>query len=171
MVRKATLVGVVLLLGLSLAGATTLVKMNFGDLARQADSVVVGTVTAIESEWGPDLDFIHTNVTLQVERSFYGKTASTIVLRNPGGIVGGVGQLAHGAAEFQVGERVIVFLTRWEDGTPKVLGYAQGKSRIEHDGQGRQRLIGGSANGLSFDGALREIEQGPDHNIPLRPAR
>ena len=43
--------------------------------------------------------------------------------------VGGMGQRAHGAAEFEVGERVIVFLTTWDDGTPKVLGYVQGKSR------------------------------------------
>jgi len=167
--RKGTLACVVLLLGVSLAGATTLVKMSFGDLARDADAVVVGTVISIEGEWGPDLNFIRSNVTLQVERQFRGQTADTIVLRNPGGFVGGEGQRAHGAAEFEVGEKVLVFLTTWEDGTPKVLGYAQGKSRVIEDGQGREGLVGGSAHGHSVDGAAREIEHGPNQNIALRP--
>jgi len=51
-----------------------------------------------------------------------------------------------------------------------VLGYAQGKSRIVRDEQGRERLRGGSADGLTLAGALGEVREGPDHNVPLRPA-
>jgi hypothetical protein len=169
MIRKLLLACVILLLAVSTAGATTLLKMNFGDLAREADRVVVGTVTGIEGEWDPTLNFIRSNVTLDVERSLRGQSPGSIVLRNPGGYVGGEGQLAHGAAEFEVGERVVVFLTTWEDGTAKVLGYVQGKSRVVVDGQGREHLVGGSGAGLSLEGAVREIQHGPNHNLPLRP--
>jgi hypothetical protein len=167
--RKLTILCIVLLLGISLAGATTLVKMNFGDLARDADAVVVGTVTAIEGEWGPNLNFIHSNITLQVERTLRGQTDDTITLRNPGGIVGGEGQLAHGVAEFEIGEKVLIFLTRWEDNSLKVLGYAQGKSRVVLENEGSERLVGGSAHGHSVAGAAREIKFGTNHNIALRP--
>jgi hypothetical protein len=170
MIRKLLLAGVILLLAVGTAGATTLLKMSFGDLARESDRIVVGTVTGIEGEWDPTLNFIRSNVTLDVEQSLRGQSPDTIVLRNPGGYVGGMAQTAQGVAEFEVGERVVVFLTTWADGTPKVLGYVQGKSRVVVDGQGRERLVGGSGNGLTLAGAVREIHDGPDHNIPLRPA-
>lgn len=169
--RRLLVAGVVLLLGIGMAGATTLLKMNFSDLAREADSVVVGTVTNVQGEWDPSLNFIHSNVTLAVERSFHGNASSEIVLRTPGGFVGGIGQQVDGAATFEPGERVLVFLTTWEDGTLKVLGYAQGKSRIVTDEFGQPRLRGGAANGLTLDGAAQELAHGPNFNIPLRPVR
>jgi hypothetical protein len=150
--------------------ATTLLELGFPDLARQADRIVIGTVTRIEGRWDSTHRFIHSDVTLSVEQSLRGDTSPEIVLRTLGGYVGSVGQLAHGAATFEVGERVLVFLTAWEDGVPKVLGYAQGKSRIVSDGQGRERLQGGSADGRNLLGVLRELRDGPDHNIPLRPS-
>ena len=71
----------------------------------------------------------------------------------------------------KVGERVLVFLTDWEDdGAPKVLGYVQGKSTIVEDGQGRTRLKGGSANGRTLESVAGELRYGPQHNIKLRPA-
>ena len=168
MIRRFVPMGLVLLLGASIAGATTLVKMDFQDLARDARHVVVGTVTGMSGEFDPSGTFIRTNVTLEVERSFRGQTPDNVVVRTPGGWVGGEGQTAVGAAAFEVGERVLVFLTNWEDdGALKVLGYVQGKSRVGHDG----RLQGGSANGRSLESAARELQHGPNHNIPLRPAR
>ena len=167
---RITTTAVTLLLFSNTVSATTLVKLGFSDLASQADHIVVGTVTEIEGQWDDSLRFIHSDVTLSVERSLRGNVSSEIVLRTPGGYVGGMGQMAHGAATFEVGERVLVFLTAWEDGTPKVLGYAQGKSRIVRDEQGREQLEGGSADGLTLQRAIRKVRDGPNRNIPLRPA-
>ncbi len=167
MTRRILVTGVILLLGIGMAGATTLVKMGFSDLAREADHVVVGTVTGINGEYDPSGTFIRTNVTLEVERSFRGQAPDTLVVRTPGGRVGGVEQVALGVANFEIGERVLVFLTTWEeDGAPKVLGYVQGKSRVRYDG----RLHGGVAGGRSLENVARELRHGPRHNIPLHPA-
>jgi len=168
--RKGAIAGVLLLLCTSVAGATTLIKMDFSDLAREANHIVVGTVTGIEGEYDPSGTFIRSNVTLAVERSLRGQAPDTIVLRTPGGQVGGMEQVALGVANFEVGERVLVFLTSWGDGTPKVLGYVQGKSRLVVDDQGRARLEGGSSNGRTLESVARELRHGPLHNIPLRPA-
>jgi hypothetical protein len=170
MIRRFALLGAVLLLGASIAGATTLVKMDFSDLARDANYIVVGTVTGVEGEWDPGYNFIRSNVTLSVERSFRGRAPDTLVIRTPGGQIGGEGQVAHGAATFEVGEKVLVFLTAWEDGVAKVLGYVQGKSRVTWDEQGRSRLKGGAADGRLLDAVERELRHGPQHNIPLQPA-
>jgi len=169
MIRKVALLGAVLLLGASIAGATTLVKMEFSELARDANYIVVGTVTGVEGEWDPSLNFIRSNVTLSVERSFRGNAPDRLIVRTPGGWVGGEGQVAHGAATFEVGEKVLVFLTHWEDGANKVLGYVQGKSQVTWDGQGQPRLKGGAADGRLLDAVERELRHGPSHNIPLRP--
>lgn len=167
MTRRVLLTGVILLLGIGMAGATTLVKMGFSDLAREAKHIVVGTVTGIDGEYDPSGTFIRSNVTLEVERSFRGHAPDTIVLRTPGGQVGGMGQVALGVANFEVGERVLVFLTTWEeDGAPKVLGYVQGKSRVGTDG----RLHGGIAGGRGLENVARELRHGARHNIPLQPA-
>ena len=170
MARRVGLLCVVLLLGVSLAGATTLLKMGFPDLAREANHIVIAKVTGVEGEWDSSYRFIHTNVTLSVERSLRGAAPSEIVLHTAGGVIGGEGQVAEGAATFELGEKVLVFLTTGEDGFPTVLGWTQGKSRIVTDGQGVERLQGGSGHGLTISGAVREVQHGPDHNIPLRPA-
>jgi hypothetical protein len=169
--HRFALGGVVLLLAVGLSTATTLVKLEFSDLARDADRVVVGTVTGIDGEWDESFNFIHTNVRLAVERALRGPAPSEIVLRTPGGQVGGAAQLAHGTATFELGERVLVFLTTWEDGTPKVLGYVQGKSRVVEADDGKLRLKGGAANDLSLEFVADQLRHGPEHNIPLRPAR
>jgi hypothetical protein len=163
--------GVALLLAVGLAGATTLVKMEFADLVREADHVVVGTVTGIEGQWEDTGRFIHTNVTLSVERSLKGSAPRELLLRTPGGEADGVAMKAHGAATFERGERVLVFLTTWDDGTAKVLGYVQGKSSVVDDPQGRVRLRGGVVDGRTLASVAREIQHGPDHAIPLRPVR
>ena len=168
--RRLLLAGVVLLLSASLATATTLVRLDFDDLVEQADRIVIGTVEHTQGFWEETGTFVHTDVTLSVDRNLRGRGPSEIVLRTPGGVVGGTGQVFHGAATFEIGERVLVFLTTWEDGTPKVLGYAQGKSRIFVDERGRQRLRGGTANGLALETLVRDITRGSDHNVPLRPA-
>jgi len=159
---------VVLLAGAS--EATTLLELGFPELARQANRIVIGTVTRVEGRWDESHRFIHSDVTLSVEQSLRGDAPPAIVLRTLGGFVGSTGQMAHGAATFEVGERVLVFLTTWEDGTPQVLGYEQGKSRIVSDARGRERLQGGSADGRILQGVIRELRDGPDHNIPLRRA-
>jgi hypothetical protein len=168
--RRIVLAGSALLFAVGVAGATTLVKMDFPTLVREANYIVVGTVTAIDGDWDEDLNFIHSSVTIAVERSYRGNTPDTLIVRTPGGQVAGVAQHAHGAPSFEIGERVLVFLTSWEDGDGKVLGYEQGKSRVILDDLGRERLKGGSAAGRLLDSVERELREGPRYNLPLKPA-
>ncbi len=170
--RKTPLViGGILLLAVGTAWSTTLIKLDFADLATQADRIVVGTVAALDSHWEESGRFIHTDVTIDVERYVAGRGPARLTLRTPGGQIGGRGQVAHGAPSFTLGERVLVFLTTWEDGTPKVLGFAQGKSRVYVGPDGDTRLEGGVVSGRSLGAVEDELRRGPNHNIPLRPVR
>ena len=159
----------VALLGTATVWATTLVKMSFSDLAAGSDRVVIGTVIALEGTRDESRQFIHTNVTISVERYVRGAGPAELVLRTPGGQLDGQAVLAHGAPSFTVGERVLVFLTRWEDGVAKVAGYVQGKSTVTTGADGQARLRGGVADGRSLRGVTDELTHGAS-TVPLRPS-
>src|SRR6266581_353373 len=53
-------------------GYATMLKMSVEDLARQADTIVVGTVTRQESAWDTQHTAIYTDVTVAVERMLAG---------------------------------------------------------------------------------------------------
>lgn len=150
-------------------GATTLIEMEFQDLVQQADRIATGTVTDLQGVWDDSGTFIHTLVTLRIDRYLQGDGPATLTLRTPGGQIGDQAVLAQGAPSFTIGERVLAFLTTWEDGAPKVLGYAQGKSRLTVREDGRVVLQGGVSDGMTLDGVAREIQNGPRYNVPLRP--
>ncbi len=113
-------------------GHATMLKMSVEDLARQADTIVVGTVTQQQSAWDAQHTAIHTDVTVAVERMLAGTPVDTVTLRVAGGVVGRMGMRTSNDAVFRDGERVIVFL----DTTTvpnSVVGMQQGKFTIEAD--------------------------------------
>ena len=166
--KRTLLACLVIALCIGTAGATTLVKMEFTDLAREADRVVIGTVTHTEGIWDSTGTFIHTLVNVDVDRYVTGDGPASLVIQTPGGTIGNEGMVAQGAATFEVGETALIFLTRWEDGTPKVLGYVQGKSTVRKSSFDAPRLMGGVADGRSLRSVVNELVHGPDHTIPLR---
>jgi hypothetical protein len=108
-------------------------KLSLEELARKADTVVLGTVIQQESAWDARHTTIYTNVTLTVERVLVGTPpAETVTLQVTGGIVGGMGMGTSNDAVFWEGERVIVFLnTRTVPST--VVGMQQGKFTVKDD--------------------------------------
>ena len=171
MQRKIACACVLFLLACGLTGATVLVHKDFADLVDEADRIVVGRVLSTAGQWDASGRFIRTDVSMAVEENLIGGGPAEFVLRTPGGRIGDEGQLAHGAATFVEGTQVLVFLTTWEDGTPKVLGYAQGKADVFYDVDGRARLRGGRVDGRTLESVRNEVIHGPEHNIPLRPVQ
>ncbi len=123
------------------AGATVLVPMADEELVASSSFIVVGQVIDIESVELRRAR-IETRVTLAVETVVKGHiVGDTIVLRQPGGRVGGRGVYIHGAPEFAVGEDVLVFLRRTARGTLQVNGLALGAYRIEEGPDGARRAL------------------------------
>jgi hypothetical protein len=109
-----------------------MLKMSVEDLTRQADTIVVGTVTQQESAWDAQHTAIYTDVTVAVERVLAGPPGDTVTLRIAGGIVGGMGMRTSNDAVFRDGERVIVFLDTTAVPS-RVVGMQQGKCTIKDD--------------------------------------
>lgn len=127
-------VGVALLLlfgfGRSLPlGDAAMIQIPLEDLARKADTIVVGTVTRQESAWDSHHTAIYTDITVTAERVIVGAPGAEVTFRIAGGIVGGMGMSTSNDPVFQDGERVIVFLdTTAMPGS--VVGMQQGKFTV-----------------------------------------
>jgi hypothetical protein len=107
-----------------------MLKMSVEDLARQADTIVVGTVTQQQSAWDAQHTAIYTDVTVAGERVLAGTPGDTVTLRVAGGIVEGMGMRTSNDPTFQDGEQVIVFLDTTTIPS-SVVGMQQGKFTIK----------------------------------------
>ena len=109
-----------------------MLPMSVEDLARKADTIVLGTVTQQQSAWDAQYTAISTAITLTVEQVLAGTPGDTVTFQVAGGIVGGMGMRTSNDPVFQDGERVIVFLdTRAVPSS--VVGMQQGKFTVKDD--------------------------------------
>ena len=111
--------------------ATSMLHQDIASLTQSSDAVVRGKVKATQSRWSADHKRIITEVTIEVAEFFKGAGSSTLVVRQPGGEIDGIGQKVSGLASFSEGEEVVLFLERLEADKYRVNGMAQGKYRVE----------------------------------------
>jgi hypothetical protein len=123
------------LLGAASASATTLVRADVPALTQIADSVVRGTVARISTRWSGDHMRILTDVEIRVQEVMKGQALRSLIVVNPGGVIGDLGQRVAGTPEFSEGEEVILFLE--QRGENFILsGMAQGKFKVERSSDG-----------------------------------
>jgi hypothetical protein len=130
---KAFLLGVLVS---SAAFGTTLLKADLAWLTRNSDAVVVGKVGSVQSRFTSDQKRIMTDTEISVSQMLKGQTAASVVVMQPGGEVGDVGQHVSGVARFSPGEEVVVFLEKRGD-RYFVTGLGQGKYRLERAADGK----------------------------------
>lgn len=116
------------------ARATVAVAVPPEDLAEDADAVVTGHVTRIAGHWDPAQAQVFTTIAIRVDDVLKGEVADPeIEVVQPGGVVGSLGSWLQGSPEFEVGERVLVFLTEQADGSVRVSHLYLGKYSIVTD--------------------------------------
>ena len=111
------------------ARATTFVAMTERALARAADAIVVGTVRYIETVAAPD-GTINTLVTVEVEQEAKGNVGRLVVLKQPGGRVSGRQLWLAGSPTFTVGDRELLFLSAYRDGTARTTALGMGQFHL-----------------------------------------
>jgi hypothetical protein len=122
------------------AGATVLLPADLSELAREARTIVRGTVSALESRWVGDSRVIETLVTLDVAAYWKGPLGERVQFRVPGGRVGQYRSVTIGAPQFALGEEVVVFLAAQGPSVPHVLGLNQGLFRLSQQSGGMMVL-------------------------------
>ena len=123
------------------ARATVLVPLDTQALTARADRVVLGVVESQAAHWTGDHQAIYTDVTVRVTQSYKGAAApgERVVVRREGGSLDGLGMRVFGAAQFTVGEEVVVF-TEQRGGVAYTVGMTQGKLHVFEDGDGVKRV-------------------------------
>jgi hypothetical protein len=91
--------------------ASTVLPLDFEQLARGADRVVSGRIVKLETQQ-PDGGYLYTSVTIQVEQASPSSLqGQTLEFRMVGGERAGLRQYIQGMPRFETGARVALFLT------------------------------------------------------------
>lgn len=133
-----------------------MLALSLEQLVEQADMILTGTVTGIETRGGPGSKIIYSNAVIAVDQVFKGQPgATTITVKVLGGTVDGVTQAVEDVASFRQNEKVLLFLKLNSDNTAAVVGNLQGKGIIEN---GKISSVVASINKLSLAELLTRIE-------------
>src|SRR5215216_182099 len=125
---------VLLLVTAARAGATTIVPADFTEMVAGSQLIVHGAVIDVRSQLTTGARTIETVITIAVADSLKGQSASTVVLRVPGGQVGRYRRVMVGAPEFVEGEEVVLFLAGHAPAMPMPFGLNQGVYRVVRSG-------------------------------------
>ena len=117
-----------------------MLRISLPELSQKADTIVHGTVRRMESRWSGDRRRIITDVEIEVTETLKGQAGSTVLLVQPGGRVGDIGQMVHGLPSFTPGEEVVVFLDRHGADAFRVTAMAQGKYQVRRAADSRSVL-------------------------------
>ena len=132
MTRSLRLATMLTVVGLArVAVATTFVAMNERTLARQADAIVLGTVTGRDTVGTAD-GGIYTLVTLSIDGRYKGDVGATLVLKEPGGELDDRGLVIPGAPVFVPGQQSVLFLSAARDGSAHTTALGLGQYRVEN---------------------------------------
>jgi len=128
------------LLFLRVASAAELPRYTFDELTDSAEIVATGKIARSWAAWDADHSHIWTHYQLTVSAVDKGTAGSTVDIAEPGGVLDGIRMNIAGATGYQVGEHVLVFLSRMPNGYLRTAGFGQGKLIIDADGQLREQI-------------------------------
>src|SRR5689334_7444830 len=94
------------------ATATVVIAQSLEQMARTSPLVVRARVGQIQASWNEENTTIETWVDVVVTETLKGKAqvGASLMIRNPGGIVGDRGARVYGSPQFTTGEDTLLFL-------------------------------------------------------------
>lgn len=132
------------------ATATVIVHETLEQMAATAPLIVRGRVARSVAGWDDQKQRIWTWTELAVSERIKGSVSGVVLMKQPGGEVGGIGQAVEGVATFTEGEDVVVFLMPSPDeaGAWRVYGMSAGK--ISLTTLGGKHVAQRNTTGLGF---------------------
>ncbi len=118
---------------LSTAGATSVPRLSFEQLTDKSEIVVAGQINRSWADWDTEHKYIWTHYELAVSTALKGNPGATVVLSEPGGVVGPRGMSVAGSVVYNPGDQVLVFLQRMPNGYLRTTGWGQGKYLLDKD--------------------------------------
>ncbi len=122
------------------SGASTR-PMTMDSLVRESELVIYGRALASRSVWDPATETIWTQTEFAVLDGAKGNPARTVMVSEPGGIIGDVGHLFPGVPRFDSGQEVVLFLYRTPANRLRVSGLMQGVYKVEQDRRSGEKSV------------------------------
>ena len=115
--------------------------LSIAELTKRSDVIVLGTVSAVSSDWNLDRTAIETRIDLKVEETLKGTIdQGKISFHQLGGKLGEIASSVGEAASFEEGERVAVFLFKNNRDRFQLVGFFQGKFAVERNPKGQMAV-------------------------------
>ncbi len=126
---------IICLLGIAQTGfSISVIIPSDDDMIISARAIVTGGVVSMGTAYDEKQERVYTYVTLRVQDVLKGDIKEQeIVIKQEGGQFGDRGEIIYGSPEFNVGERVLLYLETWPDGSLRVHQYFLGKFTILTD--------------------------------------
>jgi len=109
------------------ASSATVLQFGWEQLSQRADRIVEGTVTHTDVHWNDAKTKIYTDAYIKVTSTLKGQSVDTLVVRQLGGELDGIGAMIPGSPRYAAGEELIIFAEDRPDGAVVILGLFQGK--------------------------------------------
>lgn len=150
--RLIPLTAICVLVAAAVAKSTTVIPPSFDALVSNANTIFVGEVMNIRSDWETTSGgrAIVTYVTFRVEDVWKGRVGAVTQLEFLGGTVGDIGLRVEGMPTFTIGQRDVLFVDGAARAVSPLVGFMHGRMRIERDaasGVDRVRTYDGRALG------------------------
>lgn len=141
------------LLACSAARATTVIPPTFDELVAQAELILQGTVTDVQSQWIGEGGQRHivSYVTLKVEEAIKGDPGATYTVRMLGGTVDGQTMEVSDSPRFKVGDRDILFVEHNGTQFIPLVGIMHGRFRVLRDKESGSDLVATDKGGAVTD--------------------
>jgi hypothetical protein len=114
----------------SSALATVVLSMSMEEMTARAPLIVHGVVNGSSTAWDEPHAKIWTWTEVVLKDTLKGDSRATVLVKQPGGIVGPIGQSVAGAATFSPGEEVVLFLEPANDEAGAWVPVAMSSSKV-----------------------------------------
>ncbi|MHB8876404.1 MAG: hypothetical protein ACYC8T_22145 [Myxococcaceae bacterium] len=138
--RTSWALGVLALLSSASALATVVISQSIEEMAAAAPLIVHGRVGGQLTRWDDGHRTISTYTEVVTSEALKGKAPDVLLVRQPGGEVGRVGQHASGAARFKEGEEVVLFLEPARDEPTVFVVYALSAGKVSFESSALKEL-------------------------------
>ena len=121
--------------------AATIPELTFDTLIQKSEYVVYGRAVGTRSFWDPATSTIWTETELVVLDEAKGHSGKTLVITEPGGVLGDIAHVFPGLPRFAGGEEVVLFLYAAPGKRIRVLGLRQGVYEVLRDPNSGERIV------------------------------
>lgn len=112
------------------AVATVILKQTIEEMAAAAPLIAQVRIGTVQASWDDGHRSIRTHAEASLVTSLKGRLPKTFLLKQPGGVVGPIGQHVDGVASFRQGEEAVVFLEPAVDEPGAYVVYAMAAGKV-----------------------------------------